>query len=231
MRPSFAFRALSLAIGLSAFSLSGHAAIQFTCSDALTSEAGESLVMRCSGVLDVRGDGANDPGSVLSNAVGISLHGELGLSLDRLMLVSPNIVLTVGQGPLQLGDELVVTASGGDVHIGVPPRVQLGQGDTRQDAVLRPVAGGTVSVNGAGSGNLVFSPDVAPTQGIGQQGGSIAVGGGILVTEDNSPLLVPQVGQVPEPGTWALVLGGLGAWGALALTARRERADQPTMGG
>jgi hypothetical protein len=220
MRPSFALRALSLAIGLSAFSLSGHAAIQFTCSDALTSEAGEALVMRCSGVLDVRGDGASDPDSVLNNAVGISLHGELGLSLDRLTLVSPNIVLTVGQGQLQLGNELVVDIRG-DVHVGLPPRVQLGQGGTRQDAVLRPNASGTVTVNGSGSGNLVFSPvEVVPADGIGQQqGGSIVVGGGIIVTEDNSPLLVPQVGQVPEPGTCALALVGLGA---LSLRLRRR---------
>lgn len=218
MRPSFALRALTLAIGLSAFSLSGHAAIQFTCSDALTSEAGDALVMRCSGVLDVRGDGANDPGSVLSNAVGISLHGELGLSLDRLTLVSPNIVLTSEQRVV-LGNELVVR--GGDVDVAVPPRVQVGQGGTRQDAVLNPIAGSTVTVNGSGAGNLVFSPvEVVPAEGIGQQqGGSIVVGGGIIVTEDDSPLLVPQVGQVPEPGTWALALVGLGA---LSLRLRRR---------
>lgn len=220
MRPSLALRTLSLAIGLGAFSLSGHAAIQFTCSDALTREAGEALVMHCSGVLDVRGYGASDPDSVLSNANGIRLHGELGLSLDRLTMVAPSIDLTVGQGQLQLGQDLVVRAPG-NVFVGTPPRVQAERGGTRQEVVLSPIGGGLVVSDGSDIGDVSLTPGfVVRDASIGQVGGSVVVGGGSIdLTGNNAPLPVPQVGQVPEPGTWALALIGLGA---LSLRPRRR---------
>lgn len=219
MRRSLTLRTLTLAIGLSAFSLSGHAAIQFNCSDSLTREAGDALVMRCSGVLDIRGDGASDPDSLLSNANGIRLHGELGLSLDGLTLVAPSIDLTVGQGPLQLGQDLVVRAPGG-VFVGVP-RVQVGRDDTRQEVVLSPIGGGLVISDGSDIGDVSLTPGfVVRDASVGQVGGSVVVGGGnIDLTDNNAPLPAPQVGQVPEPGTWALALIGLGA---LSLRPRRR---------
>lgn len=199
----FALRALSLALGLSAFSLSGQAAIQFNCSDTLALEAGEALVMRCSGVLDVRGDGASDPDSVLRNATGIRLHGELGLFLDQLTLVAPSIELTAAQGRLQLGLDLVVR--GDDVQIQV-----AGRPGSLRDPALPPIGGGLVITDGSDIDNP------PPTTGVGDSpdrtGGSIVIGGGsgsIDLTGGGPSLPLPQVGQVPEPATWALALMGL----------------------
>lgn len=219
MRPSFALRTLSLAICLSAFSLSGHTAIQFNCSDSLTREVGDALVMRCSGVLDVRGNSAGDPNDVLSHPGAIRLHGEQGLSLDNLTLAAHTIELTSEQRVV-LGNGLVVRALG-DVFVGVPPRVQVGQGGTRQDAVLNPIAGSVVVNQSLGFGNLTLSPVfVVPADGTKQPGGSVVVGGGSIQLADNTfPTPLPQVGQVPEPGSWALALVGLGA---LSLGLRRR---------
>lgn len=203
----FALRSLALAIGLSAFSLSGQAAIQFNCSDTLALEAGDALVMRCSGVLDVRGDGANDPDSVLSNAFGIRLHGELGLFLDQLTLVAPSIELTAAQGRLQLGLDVVVR--GDDVQIQV-----AGRPGSLRDPALDPIGGGLVITDGSDVGNPSPTPGGANSPD--RTGGSIVIGGGggaIDVTEGGPSLPLPQVGQVPEPGTWALALVGLCALG------------------
>lgn len=227
MRPSFALRALSLAIGLSAFSLSGHAAIQFNCSDSLTREVGDALVLRCRGVLDVRGDGAGNPNDVLSHAGAIRLHGELGLSLDNLTLVAPTIELTSAQ-QVVAGNGLAVLAPGG-VFVRVPARVQVGQNDTHEYAILDPnhIIAGLV---GGDSHISVAAPRVVvPTDSMTQQtagnyvvngGGSIVVGGGITLAASNDPRVLPLViTAVPEPGTQALILVGLGA---LSLRLRRR---------
>lgn len=249
MRPSFALRTLSLPICLSAFSPSGHAAIQFNCSDSLTREVADALVLRCSGVLDVRGDSAGDPNDVLSHAGAVRLHGEQGLSLDNLALAAHTIELTSEQRVV-LGNGLVVRALG-DVFVGVPPRAQVGQGGTRQDAILNPIAGGAVTIDGSRSGNLVLSAAfMVPAYGTRQPGGSVVVGGGSIsgaffgpidalgiidvtnsgvnVSPGNGRYTVPFLtGQttgsvtspVPEPGAWVLALVGLGA---LSLTLRRR---------
>lgn len=208
MSQSFTLRTLSLAVGLSAFSLSGHTAIQFTCSDALTREAGEALVMRCSGVLDVRGDSAGDPNDVLSHAGAIRLHGEQGLSLDNLTLVAHTIDLTSEQRVV-LGNGLVVRSLG-DVYVGVPPRVQIGQGGTRQDAVLNPIAGGAMTIDGSRSGNLVLSTAfMVPAYGTRQPGGSVVVGGGSISGAFFGPAGAPSgVIDVTSPGLVGASGGG-----------------------
>lgn len=218
MLKSLSMPALALSIGLSATPLSSVAALQFRCSDTLTSDTSNGLIMRCSGVLDVLGDGAHDPDSLLANEAGIRLHGELGLTLDKLTLIAPIIDLSVAQGPLQLGQDVVLRGHGRD---DVRPQVHLSVGGTRPEVPLTPIGGSLVISNGSDVGKLTPGPGFDVVGAPGRPGGSVVVGAGNLLPTGSGPTLpLPQVGQVPEPGSWALMLAGL--TGLMGLRKRRH---------
>lgn len=196
-RAPLALVAASL-IGLSA---NAHAALSFNCSESLTIDTTNGFVMHCSGQLDVFGQGATDPDSVLINSQGIRLEATLGLTIDRLTLAAPSIELHAPK--VQLGTELALRGDSIDIQAseafaGTPPALQpIG---TRPDIALR----------------LDPNRDDALTWGT----VAIRTGTDLTVHGTMTSTLQFVTPAVPEPSTWALLLGGLG----LMAFMRRQRA-------
>lgn len=181
-------------IGLSA---NAHAALSFNCSESLTIDTTNGFVMHCTGQLDVLGQGATDPDSVLTNSQFIRIEATKGLSLDQLTLAAPSIELYSAQNvafsanTTLIADTIdiqVKTPSGGAGTIGTPPVPQ--PISTRPDISLRldpnrndALTWGTVEI---------------------RSGADLTVHGTITSTLQ---LVTPAV---PEPSTWALLMGGLG---------------------
>lgn len=197
-------------IGLSA---NAHAALSFNCSETLTVDTTNGFVMHCTGQLDVLGQGSNDPDSVLTNSRFIRIEATQGLSLDQLTLAAPSIALYSAQkvafstNTTLIADTIDIQVktpssgapSGSVVGNGAPPALQpIG---TRPDIALR----------------LDPNRDDALTWGTVelQSGADLTVRG----TMSGNPLFVIPTAAVPEPSTWALLMGGMGL---LAFMRRRH---------
>ncbi len=206
-RAPLALIAASL-IGLSA---SAHAGLSFNCSESLTIDTTNGFVMHCTGQLNVFGQGATDPDSVLTNSQFIRIEATKGLSLDQLTLAAPSIELYSAQKVafstntrlladtvnIQVQTPSTGTPSGGAVTTGTPPALQ--PISTRPDIALRldpnrndALTWGTVEIH---------------------SGADLTVHGTMTSTLQ---LVTPAV---PEPSTWALLLGGLGL---MAFVRRRS---------
>lgn len=224
-RAPLALIAASL-IGLSA---SAHAGLSFNCSESLTIDTTNGFVMHCTGQLDVFGQGATDPDSVLTNSQFIRIEATQGLSLTKLTLDAPTIEL-FSTRKVELSAEMRVFADTVNIQVkldlpGTPSGVLAhtsGSTLTPQPIVIRPDTsqeldpnrfppiGGSVNL---GSGASVSQggttdPDVTFPSGqlVVRDGTSLITNG----TMSANPLFVGPAPAVPEPSTWALLLGGLG---------------------
>lgn len=196
-RAPLALVAASL-IGLSA---NAHAALSFNCSESLTIDTTNGFVMHCTGQLDVFGQGATDPDSALINSLGIRLEATQGLSIDQLTLAAPSIELhapRISQGhALELRGDTINIQSPELTWPGTPP-------------VLQPI---------------VQRPDIAlrldPNRNDALTWGTVEIHSGADLTVHGTMTSTLQLvtPAVPEPSTWALLLGGLGL---MAFVRRRS---------
>lgn len=196
-RAPLALIAASL-IGLSA---SAHAGLSFNCSESLTIDTTNGFVMHCTGQLDVLGQGATDPDSVLTNSQFIRIEASQGLTLDQLTLAAPSIELYSTQ-KVAFSTNTRLLADTVNIQVqtpstGTPPALQ--PISTRPDIALRldpnrndALTWGTVEIH---------------------SGADLTVHGTMTSTLQ---LVTPAV---PEPSTWALLLGGLGL---MAFVRRRS---------
>lgn len=179
-------------IGLSA---NAHAGLSFNCSESLTIDTTDGFVMRCTGQLDVLGDGPTDPTSVLSNSLSIRIEATQGLSIGWLTLSAPTIEL-FSPRKVELSANTTVIADTINIQVadsvmGPPPVLQ--PISTRPDVALR----------------LDPNRDDALTWGTVE----IRTGADLTVHGTMTSTIQVVAPAVPEPSTWALLLGGLGLMG------------------
>lgn len=226
-------------IGLSA---NAHAALSFNCSETLTVDTSNGFVMHCTGQLDVFGQGATDPDSVLKNSQFIRIEATQGLSLTKLTLDAPTIEL-FSTRKVELSLETRVFADTVNIQVqtpssGTPSGVHFGTGGTTltpQPIVIRPGTlqeldpnrvpslGGSVDLSSGA--NVSQGGPSGPATPLPWPGGEVVIHGDIngpsLVTNGTmTSTLQLATTAVPEPSTWALLLSGLG----LVAFMRRRRA-------
>lgn len=215
--------------------------VSLHCSDALSINDVDGLVVRCSGDLRVSGAG---PDSVLRGARSVTLQAASDLRLDDLHIVSPRIVLDAPR--VSLGNQArldashhptgsdrgsIVLRTGGDLRLGA------GLDPNRVNVTVEPGGSVVMAVNFSGVvfGSM-FQPGGNLSVASGFVGGSVSgvrfnagtnVTGAALSAPSRyiAPFLLAQastasLSPVPEPTTWALLLGGISALGFL----RRRRA-------
>lgn len=204
-----------IATALVGLSANAQAALSFNCSESLTVDTSNGFVMHCTGQLDVLGQGATDPDSVLTNSQFIRIEATKGLSLDQLTLAAPSIELYSAQ-KVAFSTNTTLIADTIDIQVKTPstgtPSGAIGTSGA--PAVLQPI--GT-------------RPDIAlrldPNRDDALTWGTVEVRSGadltVRGTMSANPLFVMPTSPVPEPSTWALLLGGLGL---VALARRRQSA-------
>lgn len=207
--------------------------IGFSCSDTLSINDMGGLQVGCSGDLRVFGSG---PDAVLAHPDAIVLRASASLRLDDLRIIAPQITLDAPQ--LQVGQGASLDASGhGTAQGGLsgPLTLRVG-GDVRLSARLDPnrvtvattAPGGVVmSVNFSG---VNFGSSHIPSISGQVSGAFFGTAGtssgvidltrpGIVAASEAGPYAAPflpsksvagTLSPVPEPSTWALLLGGLG---------------------
>lgn len=186
-------------IGLSA---SAHAGLSFNCSESLTVDTSNGFVMHCTGQLDVLGQGTTDPDSMLTNSQFIRIEATKGLSLDQLTLAAPSIELYSAQ-KVVFSTNTTLIADTIDIQVktpstGTPPGAV---GTSGAPAVLQPI--GT-------------RPDIAlrldPNRNDALTWGTVEIhsGADLTVRGTMSSNLLFVTPAVPEPSTWALLMGGMG---------------------
>lgn len=217
-------------IGLSA---NAHAALSFNCSETLTVDTTNGFVMHCTGQLDVFGLSATDPDSVLANSQFIRIEATKGLTLAKLTLDAPFIGLYSTQ-KVEVGANVTVLATGSvdiqvktpsdgtlsGVHVGTsgailtsPPAIIRPDTSQQLDPNRFPPLGGSVDL-GSGA-NVSQGGPSGPARPLPWPAGEVVIHGDLngpsLVTNGTmtSPLQLVAP-AVPEPSTWALLLGGLG---------------------
>lgn len=224
-------------IGLSA---NAHAALSFNCSETLTVDTTNGFVMRCTGQLDVFGLSATDPDSVLANSQFIRIEATQGLSLTKLTLDAPTIELfstrkvELGLETRVLADTINIqvqldlpgTPSGAVVHTSgstLTPQPIVIRPDTSQelDPNRFPPLGGSVDLSSGA--NVSQDGPSGPATPLPWPGGEVVIHGDIngpsLVTNGTMTSTLQLVTPaVPEPSTWALLMGGMGL---LAFMRRR----------
>lgn len=187
-------------IGLSA---NAQAALSFNCSESLTVDTSNGFVMHCTGQLDVLGQGATDPDSVLTNSQFIRIEATKGLSLDQLTLAAPSIELYSAQ-KVAFSANTTLIADTIDIQVKTPSTgtPSGATGTSGAPAVLQPI---------------VTRPDIAlrldPNRDDALTWGTVDIRSGVDLTVRGtmtSTIQVVVAPAVPEPSTWALLLGGLG---------------------
>lgn len=197
-------------IGLSA---NAHAGLSFNCSESLTIDTSNGFVMHCSGQLDVLGQGATDPDSALTNSRSIRIEATQGLSIDQLTLSAPTIEL-FSTRKVEVSSHTTVIADMVNIQVqtpssGTPSGAQVG------------TSGSTWTPQ-----PIVTRPDIAlrldPNRDDALTWGTVAIRTGTDLTVHGTMTSTLQfvTPAVPEPSTWALLLGGLG----LMAFMRRQRA-------
>ncbi len=156
--------------------------VDFTCSQALSVNDTGGFVVGCVGDLQVQGNGANP---LLSHGTSITLRATSSLTLKDLRVVAPSILLEAPRIDVMLGTSLDNPRGSAQGEVKLNTHVNWGA-DNRVDP--NRIAFG----NG---GALSISPG-APIQ--------VAAGNG------SGGRLSLSAAPVPEPSTWALLLGGLG---------------------
>lgn len=156
--------------------------VDFTCSQALSINDTGGFVVGCVGDLQVQGNGANP---LLSHGTSITLRATSSLTLKDLRVVAPSILLEAPRIDVMLGTSLDNPRGSAQGEVKLNTHVNWGA-DNRVDP--NRIAFG----NG---GALSISPG-APIQ--------VAAGNG------SGGRLSLSAAPVPEPSTWALLLGGLG---------------------
>lgn len=157
--------------------------VDFTCSQALSINDTGGFVVGCVGDLQVQGNGANP---LLSHGTSITLRATSSLTLKDLRVVAPSILIEAPRIDVMLGTSL--DNPPGSTHGEVKLNTHV-----RWDADIRVDPNQIAFGNG---GALSISP-----------GAQIQVAGGGGVSDVR---LSPSAAPVPEPSTWALLLGGLG---------------------
>ena len=186
--------ALAPSLGHAAYSLDH---VTATCSESLTILQGESLSFQCTGDLSVSGDGDNVR-LLADRSVSLSATGRL--SVDRLQIISPEILLNAG-GSVDIGHNVVLFTAARDPNR--PPSVRLTSGGISLRPELTPIAG-SLAVSASHAGVLNWSAfDVVYS-----------------TVQLQQP---PGLGLVPEPGAWLLTLAGIAG---VALTQRAKRKPQ-----
>ncbi|MDO9005267.1 MAG: PEP-CTERM sorting domain-containing protein [Aquabacterium sp.] len=150
----FSVKAIVLAMALGP-SL-GHAAdslehVTATCSESLTILRGESLSFQCTGDLSVYGNG--DHVRLLADR-SVSLSATGHLSVDRLQIISPEILLNAG-GSVDIGRNVVLFTAERDPNR--PPSVRLVSGSVSIRPELTPIAGSLTLSSQGGAGTLNWS--------------------------------------------------------------------------
>lgn len=174
--------ALLPALGHAAYSLDH---VTATCSESLTILRGESLSFQCTGDLSVSGDGDNVR-LLADRSVNLSATGRL--SVDRLNIISPEILLNAG-GSVDIGRSVVLFTAGREPNR--PPFVRLTSSGISLRPELTPIAGSlTVAASHAGVLNWSAFDVVYSTVQLQQPQG---------------------LGLVPEPTTWLLIMAGMGS--------------------
>lgn len=186
-------------IGLSA---NAQAALSFNCSESLTVDTSNGFVMHCTGQLDVLGQGATDPDSVLTNSQFIRIEATKGLSLDQLTLAAPSIELYSAQ-EVAFSTNTTLIADTVDIQVKTPSTgtPSGATGTSGAPAVLQP---------------LGTRPDIAlrldPNRDDALTWGTVDIRSGADLTVRGTMTASIQVitPAVPEPSTWALLMGGMG---------------------
>ena len=188
--------ALLPALGHAAYSLDH---VTATCSESLTILRGESLSFQCTGDLSVSGDGDNVR-LLADRSVSLSATGHL--SVDRLNIISPEILLNAG-GAVNIGRSVVLFTAERDPNR--PPSVRLTSGGISLRPELTPSAGVLVTQNRS---DLIINWTAF----------DVSSGGTVNVRQGPSGLAL-----VPEPGAWLLTLAGIAG---VALTRQAKRKPQ-----
>lgn len=172
--------------------------VEIGCTGELSLSGVDALVMTCSADLLLRGLNA-DANIFAAESIFLSSTGRL--SLSDLRLNSPEVTLTSGTA-VWVDNSVTI---GGGLPDGPSPIVHISVGETRLSNDPTPSRpGGEISIGGRG--DLRLGAELIE-----------GVGGDVRLTPGGTI----QVSNVPEPSTWALMVGGLLA---ISLRARRRRA-------
>ena len=208
-----------IACAVLAMASTAHAAqpdgLSAECSGATFSQSwADSISLNCSGDLSLTG---LVPDARLTAVNAITLRAEGRLSLTDLTLQAPTIEINATD---VVGNGRLVSPSGA---------IQLGDLNTSGRPTLPPAGTGTGSVEIGEGGDV--SVGQQPVVGGGFEpppGGQIQLGGGSIEVNGPGPVaLTPGVvSPVPEPQTWALLLGGLLALGGIVARRRSAQAHR-----
>ena len=210
-----------------ATSISSSSIVNSNCSGTLTSSLLDGASFACAGNFKL------DGGSITSDSV-INISADGDLFLDNLTLTAPNVNLSNLTGMLNIGNSVVINTPI-TVNENAPKSIlswsdfSLSQGDTVNFNVGRSSGGstelskvdistGSLSLGHGGSlylGNTngVIYPEAIDTPIV---GGALVISSGSdvnLLISDAVMLSKPaafSVASIPEPGTYAFMLLGLG---------------------
>jgi len=184
------------------------------CSGATFSQSwADSVSLDCSGDLSLTG---LVPDARLTAVNAITLRAEGRLSLTDLTLQAPTIEINATD---VVGNGRLVSPSG---------PIQLGDLNTSGRPTLPPAGTGTGSVEIGEGGDVSVGQPVVGGDLESPPGGQIQLGGGSIEVNGPGPVaLTPGVvSAVPEPQTWALLLGGLLALGGIVARRRSAQAHR-----